>query len=124
VKWRNVWNWTGEEGGTTRLHLTNDSGFTGRTLCGREFPARKGYPTAVRYCKICIRKSGLSFQQIRELEDVPDAEDAPITRRHIDGPFAALRNMVHTECPCGCGNKEICDIHLARVKAHDDAIPF
>ena len=38
--------------------------------------------------------------------------------------FTSLRGMVYTSCPCGCGSKDICDSQLARVKAHDDAIPF
>lgn len=75
VKWRNVWNWTGEEGGTTRLHLTNDEGLAGKTLCGREFPRRKGYPTAVRHCKTCLKNAKLSPAQVRTLEYVPSAEE-------------------------------------------------
>jgi hypothetical protein len=38
--------------------------------------------------------------------------------------FASLRDMVYAECPCGCGSKEICEAQRARVKAHNDAIPF
>jgi len=75
VKWRNVWNWTSEEGGTSRLHITNSEALSGTTLCGREFPRRKGYPTAVRYCKTCIKKSRLSSDQIKTLDLVPNAED-------------------------------------------------
>ena len=75
VKWRNVWNWTSEEGGTTRLHLTTSEGLEGTTLCGREFPRRKGYPTAVRYCKACVKKSELTNEQILTLEEVPSADD-------------------------------------------------
>jgi hypothetical protein len=75
VKWRNIWNWTSEEGGTTRLHLTNSEGLSGSTLCGREFPRRKGYPTAVRYCKACVKKSKLTYEQIRALDSVPSAEE-------------------------------------------------
>jgi hypothetical protein len=75
VKWKNLWNWSSEEGGTTRLHLTNDEGLSGTTLCGREFPRRKGYPTAVHYCKACIKKSKLTSEQLRALESVPSAEE-------------------------------------------------
>lgn len=74
VKWRNVWNWTGEEGGTTRLHLTDSEGVAGTTLCGRDFPHAKGYPTAVRYCKTCVKRSKLTYEQIRVLESVPSSE--------------------------------------------------
>jgi hypothetical protein len=75
VKWRNVWNWSQEEGGTTRLHLTISEGLSGTTLCGREFPRQKGYPTAVRICKSCARMSGLTPEQIRAFESVPSAEE-------------------------------------------------
>lgn len=71
VKWKNLWNYTQEEGGTTRLHLTSSEGLTGKTLCGREYPRNKGYPTAVRYCKTCVKKSKLTFEQVRALEQVP-----------------------------------------------------
>lgn len=73
VKWKNLWNWTSEEGGTTRLHLTNDEGLAGKTLCGREYPSAKGYPTAARYCKMCVKKSKLTYDQIRTLDSVPSA---------------------------------------------------
>jgi hypothetical protein len=43
---------------------------------------------------------------------------------HVDGPFASLRDMQHTKCPCGCGFKGVCEAQLARAQAHDDAIPF
>jgi hypothetical protein len=75
VKWKNLWNWSREEGGTTRLHLTESEGLTGTTLCGRTFPRSKGYPTAVRYCKACVRKSKFSAEQLRSLELVPSAEE-------------------------------------------------
>lgn len=75
VKWKNLWNWTSEEGGTTRLHLTSSEGLSGTTLCGREFPRCKGYPTAVRYCKVCVKKSKLTYEQLRAFEHVPSAEE-------------------------------------------------
>jgi hypothetical protein len=52
-----------------------------------------------------------------EWDDMPNVWVKP-------GPFASLRGMVYTECPCGCGSKEICDAQRARVKAHNNAIPF
>lgn len=52
---------------------------------------------------------------------VAAAEEAT---RPKPGPFASLRDMVYTECPCGCGAKEVCDEQRARVQAHNDAIPF
>ena len=75
VKWRNLWNWTSEEGGTTRMHLTGSEGLSGTTLCGREFPDSKGYPTAVRYCKTCVKKSKMTVEQIKELEYVPSSAE-------------------------------------------------
>ncbi len=74
VAWKNLWNWSCEEGGTTRLHLTNDEGLAGKTLCGREYPRAKGYPTAVRYCKTCVRKSSLTAAQLNALDEVPSDE--------------------------------------------------
>ena len=75
VKWRNVWNWSSEEGGTTRLHLTESNELSGSTLCGREYPRRKGYPTAVRYCKTCVKKSSLTYDQIHTLGFIPNTEE-------------------------------------------------
>jgi hypothetical protein len=51
-------------------------------------------------------------------------EGARTRRLNRRDGFASLRDMRHTACPCGCGSKEICEAHAARVKAHDDAIPF
>lgn len=56
------------------------------------------------------------------LQGALDEEDEQNHRR--DGPFASLRDMVYTECPCGCGNKEVCEEQRARVKAHDEKVPF
>jgi hypothetical protein len=75
VKWKNLWNWSSEEGGTTRLHLTEGEGLSGTTLCGRKFPRHKGYPTAVHYCKACVKKSKFTSEQLRTLESVPSAEE-------------------------------------------------
>lgn len=75
VKWKNLWNYTAEEGGTTRLHLTAAEGTTGKTLCGRDYPRNKGFPTAVRYCKTCVKKSHLTYAEINALEDVPSIND-------------------------------------------------
>lgn len=49
---------------------------------------------------------------------------AAVTRQRDAHPFTALRDMVYTECPCGCGAKEVCEVQRARVKANDDRIPF
>lgn len=70
VIWQNLWNWTLEEGGTTRIHITSAVGLSGKTLCGRPFPAAKGYPVAVRFCKRCTTaalRTGITKEQIRTL---------------------------------------------------------
>lgn len=56
-------------------------------------------------------------EDIAEWDDMPNVWQKP-------GPFASLRDLVYTECPCGCGSKEVCEAQAARVKANDDAIPF
>lgn len=68
VAWKNVHNWRSEEGGTTRYHLTADAGLDGKTLCGRIFPATKGYPTAVRCCKACKGKAAKKGLPVTERE--------------------------------------------------------
>lgn len=77
VIWQNVWNWTLEESGTTRIHITSSAGLSGKTLCGRPFPAAKGYPVAVRYCKRCVtaaKKLGRDIQEIKTLAYVRSQE--------------------------------------------------
>lgn len=69
VKWQTTMNFSIDGGGTTRLHLTEALGLTGQTLCGRTFPVEKGWPTAVRYCKTCVQKSGLTPAQLRDLNE-------------------------------------------------------
>ena len=69
VKWQTTMNYSLDGGGTTRLHLTEAEGLTGKTLCGRIFPTEKGWPTAVRYCKTCVRKSGMTAAELRDLND-------------------------------------------------------
>lgn len=70
VIWQNLWNWTQEESGTTRIHITSMAGLSGKTLCGRPYPATKGYPVAVRFCKRCTnaaQRTGITAEQIRTL---------------------------------------------------------
>lgn len=77
VIWQNVWNWTLEESGTTRIHVTSSAGLSGKTLCGRPFPAAKGYPVAVRYCKRCeaaAKRLGHEAQEIRKFNYVRSQE--------------------------------------------------
>lgn len=73
VAWQNLWNWTQEESGTTRFHLTDARGQSGKTLCGRSFPVEKGYPVSLRVCKRCAVKaaaSGYSREQMYRLVSV------------------------------------------------------
>jgi len=75
VKWMTTMNYSIDGGGgTTRLHLTESEGLQGRTLCGRNFPARKGWPTAARYCAVCLRKAGLDRDALAALSQVPSEE--------------------------------------------------
>lgn len=57
-----------------------------------------------------------------EEELKPPVEDAP--SKHVDGPFASLRDMRHESCPCGCGFKGVCETQLALVQSHDAALEF
>ena len=43
----------------TTVHITESNAASGKTLCGREYPRDKGYPSVNRVCKICKRKAGL-----------------------------------------------------------------
>lgn len=73
VAWQNIWNWTLEESGTTRIHITAAQQRSGKTLCGRPFPVEKGYPVSLRFCKRCLAKakaSGYSIEQVRKLTEV------------------------------------------------------
>jgi hypothetical protein len=73
VKWQNIWNWTLEESGTTRIHITAARQRSGKTLCGRPFPVEKGYPVSLRFCKRCLAKAktvGHSIEQVRKFAEV------------------------------------------------------
>lgn len=54
---------------------------------------------------------------------VIDAGRGALLKDH-ERPFRSLAGMVYTECPCGCGSKEICETQRARVKAQNDALPY
>lgn len=55
VAWCNLWNYARAMDTDTGslIHLTTDPGLTGRTLCGRLYPADKGHPWCGRLCKRC-----------------------------------------------------------------------
>lgn len=75
VVWSNVWNWTHTGGIASRVHLTNDEGLTGKTLCGKTFPRIKGTPTCYARCKACQKKAGITKEQWNALGYVPSAVD-------------------------------------------------
>lgn len=39
----------------TTVHLTFETGASGKTLCGKKFPSEKGHPSANRMCKRCMK---------------------------------------------------------------------
>lgn len=58
VAWCNLWNIAranDTDGMGSRWHLTTSPGLSGRTLCGKSFPAVKGYPSVWRACRRCQR---------------------------------------------------------------------
>ncbi len=59
VQWVNVWqhvqSFSGDAG--TRAHLTSESGLSGKTLCGRSYPADKGFYSPHKYCKRCVKRA-------------------------------------------------------------------
>ena len=57
VCWCNLWNSAAALHGDvgSKVHLTQSVGSTGKTLCGKTFPADKGYPAAAQLCKRCVR---------------------------------------------------------------------
>lgn len=60
VAWCNVWNRSAashRDGAGTRLHLTDSASVRGKTLCGKTFPADKGYPSWTRACQSCLKKA-------------------------------------------------------------------
>ena len=53
-----------------------------------------------------------------------DAEIKAALEKQKRGPFASFRDMVYTECPCGCGFKGVCDAQRERVRIADNELPF
>ncbi len=55
VAWCSLWNRAAARNTDvgSLIHLTDAPGTTGKTLCGREYPADKGHPAAARLCKRC-----------------------------------------------------------------------
>ena len=79
VCWCNLWNRSAafHHDVGSRVHLTEAEGVTGKTLCGREFPADKGYPAHAHVCKRCVqiaRKRGYQRGFTLYLEFVPSRE--------------------------------------------------
>lgn len=75
VLWSNVWNWTHSGGIASRVHLTNDSGLAGKTLCGKAYPRVKGCPSGYAFCKQCFKKAGMPVKELSALPYVPSAEE-------------------------------------------------
>lgn len=80
VAWCNLWtvgaSYRGQET-PGRVHITDAEGITGKTLCGRKFPANKGFPSAGRYCKRCCAAAyarGEVKGFSKDLEWVPSEE--------------------------------------------------
>lgn len=78
VAWTNIW----DRGAALHsdvgslIHLTETEGVTGKTLCGREFPADKGHPATGRVCKRCwnIAKKRELKVDIKQADWVPSRE--------------------------------------------------
>lgn len=66
-------SWSLENGRGSKIHLTEAEGAEGKTLCGKVFPADKGYPYHLGMCKTCLRKSGKSIAEIRAMDIVNEA---------------------------------------------------
>lgn len=76
VAWMNIHNWRAidRDGAGTRVHLTEEAGSSGKTLCGKEFPAAKGYPSNFKFCRKCFAKAGRPAKELIGLEYVPSEE--------------------------------------------------
>lgn len=79
VCWCNIWNsaaaYHSDVG--SRVHLTEAEGLTGKTLCGKSFPADKGYPAHAQLCKRCVRiarNKGCQQGFSQNLDYVPSKE--------------------------------------------------
>lgn len=62
VQWLNIWNWSLAsdcDGYGTKYHLSMMEGRTGKSLCGRQYPAEKGSPSSwgAGYCKRCLNRA-------------------------------------------------------------------
>jgi len=75
VVWSNLWNWTHSGGHGSRVHLTENAGISGTTLCGKDFPRVKGHPIAAYMCKRCMKKAKLTIPEINKLPFVASAEE-------------------------------------------------
>lgn len=74
VTWRNDTN-RHAESGTSRVHLTESTGLSGETLCGRKFPRYKGNANAGHICRVCKQKAQKSEAETLELAWVPCGDD-------------------------------------------------
>jgi hypothetical protein len=80
VAWCNAWNRSAALHGDygSMNHLTESTGLSGVTLCGRTFPMDKGYPGNLgRTCKRCLNKAYKAGQPkgfTKSLAFVPSTE--------------------------------------------------
>ena len=75
VAWSNLWNWTNSGGHGSRVHLTNDEGLAGTTLCGKDFPRRKGSPVYGLMCKRCWKKAKITTGELNVLPFSPNTNE-------------------------------------------------
>ena len=62
----------------TTQHLTAESGHSGKTLCGRKYPADKGDAQGFKFCKKCVHKAyAMGFEKgfTKELDFIPTYEE-------------------------------------------------
>jgi len=74
VAWTNTWNRAAANHGDygSLMHLT-EGGISGKTLCGRTYPASKGHPFSPKLCKRCRAK--VQSVDLKSLVWVPSRED-------------------------------------------------
>lgn len=81
VAWCNTFNHSTAincDGYGSKAHLTSADGKAGKTLCGKEFPAVKGYPSTVGFCKRCCNaayKMGFEKGFTKELGWVESSDE-------------------------------------------------
>ena len=83
VEWVNNWDEiraSNTDGYGTKVHLTDSRDLEGKTLCGKAFPAWKGYPSSwgSGICKRCLNKAlkmGFEKDVLGSLDSVKSEEE-------------------------------------------------